>query len=244
MSLTKRTLAELGVGVGLLALTAGLAVDVLSPPRRAGAEKARTVVTNAMLQAARTDNRCTRGRVALTFDDGPDIYTPQVLKVLRAYRVRATFFVMGQKAAARPDLIRAEVADGNLVENHSWNHPHLADLDQAQIDWQLAATQQAITAAGAPAPTLIRPPFGNTSATVDGEAKLLGLRVIRWSIDTDDWRGREPGDIAASVLDQAVPGSVVLMHDGVRQSAATVQALPTVIRGLRERGFCTALATD
>jgi peptidoglycan/xylan/chitin deacetylase (PgdA/CDA1 family) len=232
------------VGVGLLALAAGLTVDVLSPPKKAGAEKPRTVLTNAMLQAARTDNRCTRGRVALTFDDGPDIYTPQILKVLRAYRVRATFFVMGRKAAARPGLIRAEAADGHLVENHSWNHPHLADLDQAQIDWQLAATQRAITAAGAPAPTLLRPPFGNTSATVDGEAKLLGLRVIRWSIDTDDWRGREPGDIAASVLDQVVPGSVVLMHDGVRQSAATVQALPTVIRGLRARGFCTALATD
>jgi peptidoglycan-N-acetylglucosamine deacetylase len=244
MSPMRRSLAELGVGVGLLALAAALAVDVLSPPKDAGAEKARTVVTNAMLQAARTDNRCTRGRVALTFDDGPDVYTPQVLKVLRAYGVKATFFVMGDKAAARPDLIRAEVAGGHLVENHSWSHPHLADLDQAQIDWQLTATQRAVTAAGAPAPTLFRPPFGNTSATVDGEAKLLGLRVIRWSIDTNDWRGRAPGDIAASVLDQVVAGSVVLMHDGVRQSAATVQALPTVIRGLRARGFCTALATD
>jgi peptidoglycan/xylan/chitin deacetylase (PgdA/CDA1 family) len=244
MSRTQRTLAELGLGLGLLAVAAGLTVDVLSPPKKADAEKARTVVTNAMLQAARTDNRCMRGRVALTFDDGPDIYTLQVLKVLRAYGVRATFFVMGEKAAARPDLIRAEVAQGHLVENHSWSHPHLADLDQAQIDWQLAATQRAITSAGAPAPTLFRPPFGNTSATVDGEAKLLGLRVIRWSIDTDDWRGRQPGDIAASVLDQVVPGSVVLMHDGVRQSAATVQALPAVIRGLRARGFCTALATD
>ncbi|MCO5972012.1 polysaccharide deacetylase family protein [Actinoallomurus soli] len=244
MTTRGRVLAELGLGVGLLGLAAGLAVDVLSPASKADTEKARTVVTNAMLQAARTDNRCTRGRVALTFDDGPDIYTPQILKVLRAYGVRATFFAMGQKAAARPALIRAEVADGHLVENHSWNHPHMADLDQAQIDWQLNATQRAITAAGAPAPTLFRPPFGNTNTTVDGEAKLAGMRVIRWSIDTDDWRGREPGDIAASVLDQVVPGSVVLMHDGVRQSAATVQALPTVIRGLRARGFCTALATD
>jgi peptidoglycan/xylan/chitin deacetylase (PgdA/CDA1 family) len=244
MNTNRRALAELGIGAGVLVLAATLTVDVLSPPHTAGAEKARTVVSTAMLQAARTDNRCTRGRVALTFDDGPDIYTPQVLKVLRAYRVQATFFVMGRKAAARPDLVRAEASDGHLVENHSWSHPHLADLDQAQIDRELASTQRAITAAGAPAPTLFRPPFGNTSATVDGEGKLLGLRVIRWSIDTDDWRGREPGDIAASVLDQAVPGSVVLMHDGVRQSAATVQALPTVIRGLRERGFCTALATD
>lgn len=157
--------------------------------------------------------------------------------------MRATFFVMGKKATARPDLILAEVRAGQLVENHSWDHPHMADLDPAQIRWQLASPQHAITAAGAPAPELFQPPFGNTSAQVDTTAEALGMRVIRWSIDTNDWRGRAPGDIAASVIDQVVPGSVVLMHDGVRQSAATIQALPTIIRSLRARGFCTALAT-
>jgi peptidoglycan/xylan/chitin deacetylase (PgdA/CDA1 family) len=238
----RRALVELGVGVGFLALTSALAVEVLTPPAKP-VERARRIVTNAMLQQARTDNRCARGQVALTFDDGPDIYTSQVLKVLSAYRVRATFFVMGKKATARPDLIRAEIAGGHLVENHSWDHPHMADLDPGQIQWQLAATQHAIIAGGAPAPTLFRPPFGNTSAQVDTEAKTLGMRVIRWSIDTNDWRGRAAGDIAAAVLDQVVPGAVVLMHDGVRQSAATVQALPTIIRSLRARGFCTALAT-
>jgi peptidoglycan-N-acetylglucosamine deacetylase len=238
----RRALVELGVGVGFLALTSALAVDVLTPPAKP-VERARRIVTNAMLQQTLTDNRCARGRVALTFDDGPDIYTSQVLRVLSAYRVRATFFVMGKKATARPDLIRAEIAAGHLVENHSWDHPHMADLDPGQIQWELAGTQQAIVAAGAPAPTLFRPPFGNTSAQVDARAKALGLRIIRWSIDTNDWRGRAAGDIAASVLDQVVPGAVVLMHDGVRQSAATVQALPTIIRGLRTRGFCTALAT-
>lgn len=238
----RRALVELGVGVGFLALTSALAVDVLTPPAKP-AERARRIVTNAMLQEVRTDNTCTRGRVALTFDDGPDIYTPQILSVLRAYKVRATFFVMGKKAAARPDLVRAEVADGHLVENHSWDHPHMADLDPNQIQWQMSATQHAITAAGAPAPTLFRPPFGNSSAQVDTTAKALGMRVIRWSIDTNDWRGRAANDVAASVLDEVVPGAVVLMHDGVRQSAATVQALPTIIRGLRARGFCTAFAT-
>ncbi|WP_329243836.1 polysaccharide deacetylase family protein [Actinoallomurus sp. NBC_01490] len=238
----RRTFVELGVGVGFLALTSALAVNVLTPPAKP-VERARRIVTNAMLQQASTGNKCARGRVALTFDDGPDIYTPQILRVLTAYKVRATFFVMGKKAAARPDLIRAEVRAGQLVENHSWDHPHMADLDPAQIRWQLAATQHAVTAAGAPAPGLFRPPFGNTSAQVDTTAKALGMRVIRWSIDTNDWRGRAPGDIAASVIDQAVAGSVVLMHDGVRQSAATVQALPTIIRSLRARGFCTALAT-
>jgi peptidoglycan/xylan/chitin deacetylase (PgdA/CDA1 family) len=197
-----------------------------------------------MLQSVNTTNECTRGRVALTFDDGPDLYTPQVLQVLGAFKVKATFYVMGRKVAAHPELVRAEVADGHLVENHSWSHPHMADLTAAEIDQQLTSTQRAIIAAGAPPPTLFRPPFGNTNGLVDIAAHRMGLRVVRWSIDTNDWRGRASNDIAASVLDQVVPGAVVLMHDGVTNSAATVQALPVIIRGLRARGFCTALGTE
>ena len=241
----RRHLAELAVGLLALALVFPIAHRVLYPPKpKSDTGQARTVLSRAMLQNVNTTNKCVRGRVALTFDDGPDIYTPQILEVLRAYEVKATFFVMGKKAAARPGLVRAELAAGHLVENHTWDHPHMADLTPKQIYKELAGTQRAVMAAGAPRPTLFRPPFGNTSTVVDGTAHALGLRVIRWSIDTNDWRGRAAGDIAAAVLDEVVPGAVVLMHDGVHQSAATVEALPVIIRGLRARGFCTALATD
>lgn len=238
----RRHLTELALGVLALAAVTPLARDALSPHRAgADAERAETVVTRAMLRDAGTANVCRRGRVALTFDDGPDVYTPQVLQVLRAYNVRAVFYMMGRKAAARPDLVRAVVAAGHLAENHSWDHPHMADLDAAAVRRQLADTDAAITRAGAPRPTLFRPPFGSTDATVEGQARSLGLRTVRWSVDTNDWRGRRPADIAATVLDEAVPGSVVLMHDGVANSAATIRALPAIITGLRARGLCTAL---
>ncbi|OLT32010.1 hypothetical protein BJF79_36540 [Actinomadura sp. CNU-125] len=161
--------------------------------------------------------------------------------MLRAHDVRAVFYVTGEKAAARPDLVRAIAADGHRVENHSWNHPYLTDLSAAQVREQLANTSAAVADAGAPLPTLFRPPFGATDATVEAQARALGMRVVRWTIDTHDWRGRRPDEIAATVLTRAEPGAVVLMHDGVARSAATVRALPTIIRGLRNRGFCTAL---
>jgi peptidoglycan-N-acetylglucosamine deacetylase len=245
MSRVRRHLTELGLGVVALGALVPVAWQALRPNEgKAETARAKTVISRDMLQRANTTNTCRRGQIALTFDDGPDLYTPQVLQVLRAYNVRATFYVMGSKAVRRPALVRAEVAAGHLVENHSWDHPHMADLDLAQIHRELADTQQAIIRAGAPPPTLFRPPFGNSNALVDGQAQKLGLRVVRWSIDTNDWRGRAPGDIAASVLDEVVPGAVVLMHDGVANSVATVQALPTIINGLRARGFCTALATE
>ncbi|WP_433246274.1 polysaccharide deacetylase family protein [Actinomadura nitritigenes] len=237
----RRHLTELAFGVLALAAIVPPALDALVPRRGgAGTGRAETVVTRAMLSHAGTGNACRRGRVALTFDDGPDIYTPQILEVLRAYGVRATFFIMGKKAAARPALVRAVVAGGHLAENHSWDHPHMADLDAPAIRRQLVDTTAAIMRAGAPRPTLFRPPFGNTDGVVDEQARALGLRVVRWSVDTNDWRGRRPADIAATVLTQAGPGSVVLMHDGVANSAATIRALPAIITGLRARGLCTA----
>ncbi|WP_131742694.1 polysaccharide deacetylase family protein [Actinomadura roseirufa] len=237
----RRHLTELGFGVLALAAIVPLARGALLPAEsRAQTPRARTVVTDAMLRPAYPANPCRAGRVALTFDDGPDVYTPQILTVLRAYKARATFYMMGKKVAARPDLVRAVIADGHAVENHSWDHPHMADLEPAAIRRQLADTSAAIAAAGAPRPTLFRPPFGNTGPAVNAEARALGMRVVRWSVDTNDWRGRAPADITATVLGKAAPGAVVLMHDGVAASASTIRALPGIIDGLRARGFCTS----
>ncbi|MBE1530935.1 polysaccharide deacetylase family protein [Actinomadura algeriensis] len=239
----RRHLLELGFGLLAMAVLVPLAWQELVPGRDAPARaaEARDVLTPEMLAPASTANRCARGRVELTFDDGPDLYTPQILEVLRAHEVRAVFYVTGEKAAARPELVRAIAAAGHRVENHSWNHPHLTDLPSARVREQLARTSAAIEDAGAPRPTLFRPPFGSTDATVEAQARALGMRVVRWTIDTHDWRGRHPDEIAATVLTRAEPGAVVLMHDGVARSAATVRSLPTIIRGLRARGFCTAL---
>lgn len=236
----RRHLVELILAAAVLAAT-GIYARTLwyGDPAASAAPEPVPTVNPAVLRAATTANACTRGGIALTFDDGPGLYTRPMLTVLRAYGVHATFFVIGAKAEAHPDLIRAEVADGHLIENHSWNHPHLSDLTVDQIHQQIDATQQAIEAAGAPAPTMLRPPFGDTSPTVDAQATRSHLAIVRWSLDTNDWRGRAPADITRAILDQLAPNQVVLMHDGVQQSRNTLAALPGVITGLRARGYCT-----
>jgi peptidoglycan/xylan/chitin deacetylase (PgdA/CDA1 family) len=115
------------------------------------------------------------------------------------------------------------------VGNHSWDHSHLADLTPQEIRTQLADTQAALVAAGAPPPTLLRPPFGSTGPAVRAEAEALRLREVRWSVDTNDWRGRAPEDIEAAVLDKLAPGAVILLHDHSRESGNTVRALPGII---------------
>jgi peptidoglycan-N-acetylglucosamine deacetylase len=194
----------------------------------------------ALVRTASKANPCTAGKVALTFDDGPDVYTEPILELLRAYGVRATFFVLGSKASQRPRTIRTAVGDGHLVENHSWDHPHLADLTPAEIDAQISRTQQALSTAGAPAPTMLRAPFNNLDDQVREAAKRHGLKLAQWGIDTNDWRGRQAEDIVRTVVSQIRPGAVVLLHDGIQDPSNTVKALPAIIEGIRSRGYCTA----
>ncbi|MFI0444797.1 polysaccharide deacetylase family protein [Actinomadura sp. 6N118] len=210
------------------------------PTKRPPTPRAGTPSKKPSTTPSRVPKGCSRGRIALTFDDGPDVQTRQVLRVLKRFDVRATFFVTGSKATADPAAIRAIHREGHHVQNHSWSHPDLTGLSAEQIRRELIDTQRAVAAAGVPAPAVFRPPFGASNATVETEVERLGLRTLRWSIDSFDWRGGTPQEIAATVLKGLRRDGVVLMHDGVRNSVNTARALPLIIDGLQRRGFCTA----
>lgn len=182
---------------------------------------------------------CPAGSIALTFDDGPDDHTPQVLDLLARYGAKATFFVLGEKAAKHPELIRRAVAEGHRVENHSWSHAHLEQLTEAEAREELSSTTASIMAAGAPAPVFVRAPYGGTNPTVLQQIAELRLKVIRWTIDTKDWRGANPTEITTAVLEHLAPDAVVLMHDGLRHTPNTLEALPGIIAGVRAAGYCT-----
>ena len=179
--------------------------------------------------------------VALTFDDGPSpLYTPQVLDVLRRYQTPATFFVVGYHALQYPDLVRAEARAGMTVGDHSFDHPNyppFAALTTGQIDTEIARGRDALRGL-APPPRLFRPPGGSFSPYVEAAAHRLGLRVTLWSVDPTDWAvGVSSGQIVARVLGAVRPGSIVIMHDGGGNRAATVAALPAIIAGIRARGL-------
>jgi peptidoglycan-N-acetylglucosamine deacetylase len=176
-----------------------------------------------------------RPAVALTFDDGPSREnTPRILSILAAHDVRATFFVLGGRADRMPDLIARIDDEGHEVANHTWSHPSMRSLWPSALREELESTNDRIEEITGKRPTLVRPPFGRyppSALTVFAE---LGLDAVLWSVDSLDWDQDDPMVIARTVLRRANAGSIVLLHD---RTAATVHALPEIIRGLRSRGF-------
>jgi len=174
--------------------------------------------------------------VRLTFDDGPvGVNTPRILKVLSNYRVKATFFVIGEQARRYPRLIKREYRQGHSVQNHTYTHPELITLGNARIRRELIATNQAIKAAGVPRPYRFRPPYGATNARVRSLGASLGLIQTLWSVDPHDWADPPASVICTRVVTNVRPGSIVLLHDG--SGANTVEALPCIIKRLRARGY-------
>ncbi|MFF9774768.1 polysaccharide deacetylase family protein [Streptomyces sp. NPDC013978] len=176
---------------------------------------------------------CT-GYVGLTFDDGPSTSTSVLLNALRQNGLRATMFNQGQYAAANPALVRAQVTAGMWVANHSYTHPHLTRLSQAQIDSEISRTQAAIAGAGGGTPKLFRPPYGETNATVKAVAARHGLTEIIWNVDSQDWNGASTDAIVQAAA-RLTNGQVILMHDW---SANARAALPRIAQGLSARGLC------
>ncbi|MFM9448810.1 polysaccharide deacetylase family protein [Streptomyces acidiscabies] len=175
------------------------------------------------------------GYVGLTFDDGPGGNTQALLGALTANGLRATMFNTGQNAASYPAQVRAQVSAGMWVANHSYTHPHLTQLPQAQVDSELSRTQQAIANAGGGTPRLFRPPYGETNATVQAVAAKYGLRQIIWDVDSQDWNNASTDAIVAAV-GRLSNGQIILMHDW---PANTRAAIPRIARNLASRGLCS-----
>jgi peptidoglycan/xylan/chitin deacetylase (PgdA/CDA1 family) len=173
------------------------------------------------------------GYVALTFDDGPGETTSELLGTLAAAGVRATLFNTGEHAVAEPGLVAAEVAAGMWIGNHSFTHPHMLEMSVEEMRTQLERTQRAIEAGGAGTPTLFRPPYGEWDARLEAAANGLGMRVILWDIDTQDWNKRTADEIVAAA-DGLQAGQVLLMHDW---PPATLAAIPRIVAGLAARGL-------
>ena len=173
--------------------------------------------------------------LALTFDDGPDpAITPQVLKALAAYHAHATFFVLGGKAKAHPELLRQIVAGGHCIGNHSFSHPVSVSADRATRE--LTDTAAAIKKAIGRNPTCFRPPYGILKGTLARTAQSLGYPVITWTISSADTRPIDANFIANNVIHTPNPGDIVLMHDGTGHKA-TAAAVPIILRDLSKAGF-------
>lgn len=173
--------------------------------------------------------------VSITFDDGPSSLTPGLLDVLDRDRAPATFFVQGSAVQASPDVARRIVGSGHEIGNHTWKHPNLTKLTDDEVRREVERTQAAIDAAAGISTASFRPPYGASDARVRA---LIGLPVVVWDVDTRDWQDPGPAAVVERAVGGSARGSIVLMHD---THAQTVEAVPAVVDGLRDRGF--ALAT-
>jgi peptidoglycan/xylan/chitin deacetylase (PgdA/CDA1 family) len=189
-----------------------------------------------------------REEVALTFDDGPHPeFTAGVLDVLAREKVRATFFVIGRFAKEYPSLVRRMADEGHAVGNHSYDHEHFGvNKNRAYWEGQIRETQKVVLGITGEAPVLFRPPMGFKTWNIAGAAKAARLPVIGWSVRGFDTQAIGAQELTRRVVKKTTGHDIVLLHDGVDphrkggkdiSQKQTVEALPGVIAGIREKGL-------
>lgn len=170
--------------------------------------------------------------IALTFDDGPyPKVTGHILDVLEKNGVCATFFVLGSRIEGREDVLTRMEELGCEIGNHSFSHADLTRLSKADCQRELSDTDAEIRRVTGHEASVVRPPYGYYNKAVRSAA---GRPLILWTVDTNDWRGKAPGEIADYVIQQAKEGSVILMHD---QQMQTADAMEMIIPTLIDEGF-------
>lgn len=213
-------------------------------------------------------NNCSGGYVAFTFDDGPGRNTPAVLRTLKALKLKATFFVLGSQldsSAANRRTMRAELAAGFYVQNHTYDHLSFTGastgtqpLTEAQVAAELESASASIVKAGGRKPTLYRPPYGDINASYDLIARRLGYRIVMpWGtpkgniVDSQDWTGVSPAVIAANVTRGYTKngifyagikaGSIISMHDREDRTALNgIKALPRIVKYMNAHHLCSS----
>jgi peptidoglycan/xylan/chitin deacetylase (PgdA/CDA1 family) len=175
--------------------------------------------------------------LALTFDDGPSEYTPQVLDILAKYHIKATFCVVGDNVAEHPATMRRIVGEGHTLCNHSTHHDDLGGANQQQIAADIATTDTAITAACPGATiTYFRAPYGDWGKSAKIAADL-GHTPLGWLVDPEDWARPGTNQIITAVLGQLRNRAVVLLHFGGGDRQQTVDALNVLIPRLLAQGW-------
>jgi peptidoglycan/xylan/chitin deacetylase (PgdA/CDA1 family) len=170
--------------------------------------------------------------IALTFDDGPSPHTTErLLRILASRHVRATFMLVGRMVEADPRDVAVEARAGDMLGIHTWSHQSLRGRPVPSIADDIVRTSDAITKASGYRPTVVRPPYGAVGPKTAAE---VPYPLIKWGIDSEDWRWRNSESVFKLSTAAAAPGSIVLMHDTY---PTTIAAVPRVIDYYAARGY-------
>lgn len=168
--------------------------------------------------------------VALTFDDGPSIYTKEIIDTLKKHEVNATFFILGNKVKPYQELLNESLNNGNILGNHSYNHKWLIKLNEDELNNQIIKTNEEIKLYTGFTPTLLRPTYGS----VNNKVKHLNMDIVLWTVDTMDWKYRNVSTIVSRATKNLKDGDIILMHDIYKTSALAVDKIITEIK---KQGF-------
>ncbi len=182
--------------------------------------------------------------VALSFDDGPnEPYTSAILEVLARYRVKATFFEIGENVARCPEVTRRLVAEGHVLGNHSYSHNANHALCDSRADY--ARAEATYLAVAGVRPALMRPPHNKKTPWELAYLRELDLTPVAWSVGTAEGVGADPRQAAQDSISKVRPGSIIALHDGWGTNRTDPRAakslpsqiLPTIIEALQAEGY-------
>lgn len=228
MNITRRAALAAGLGFGVNASLplAATARPLIALPEDIVQHDAATIT------AVRTPSPV----VALTFDDGPHpTNTPRLLDMLRERGLRATFYLIGNRVEAWPQIARRIAEEGHEIGNHSWSHPFLNRLPDHDVIREIDRTTNLIYQVTGRPPVTFRPPYGAfTHRQRQWLHHMRTLPTILWSVDPQDWRRPGASIVSQRIVNFSRAGSIILSHDIHR---GTIDAMPSVLNGLAASGL-------
>jgi len=180
--------------------------------------------------------------IALTFDDGPDpINTPEILRHLKKYGAKATFFILGKKAERYPQIVQQIVKDGHEIGNHSYSHADFNNKSKDFIINEIRLTNDIIFRLTGQKCTLFRPPGGYLSDSLVNEiVPQENMQIAYWSYiqDSKDWvNGKSAKKIANYILKHIAPGQIIILHDGSSNGINTAKAVDYLLEELTKLDY-------
>ena len=178
--------------------------------------------------------------LSITFDDGPNrLQTPKVLKILKKYNIKATFFVIGENVEYQKDILRKVYKEGHEIGNHFYTHDNINKLTKAQIRENIVLNNELIYKTIGVRPKLVRPPYGIVNDNLKAVCGELNMSIIIWTDDKDskDWALTKDSEIINNLTKKVKNGDIFLFHDSNKKFTNTLSAIDVIIPTLQKKGY-------
>ena len=200
--------------------------------RENGSATRQEVWSTTMADSGYEDEAPYKGKIALTFDDGPSpVCTPQLLDGLKKRDVKVTFFVTGQNVESYPDIVKRASDEGHLIGNHTFHHVQLTAANTEEFKAEIVSTNEIIQEVTGKETSFIRPPYGSWDKKYEKE---LNMFPVLWDVDPLDWCSTNVDKIVRNVLSHTKENSIILMHDSYD---STVTAALQIVDILQAEGY-------